>query len=124
MRDHGRYRIVGRQSVDIINTGGFNVSALEIEEVLRTHPAIDDCAVVGIPDSDLGERVCAAVELRPGHQLTLEGLRTWAKQHLAPYKIPRELCPTVLPRYAMGKIMKQCISPMFGPGDDDGDVDS
>ncbi|MCZ6917822.1 MAG: acyl-CoA synthetase [Gemmatimonadetes bacterium] len=122
--DHGRYRIVGRQSVDIINTGGFNVSALEIEEVLRMHPAIDECAVVGVPDSDLGERVCAAVELRPGHRLTLEGLRVWAKQHLAVYKIPRELCPTVLPRNAMGKIMKRSISPMFGPGDDDGDVDS
>ena len=122
--EEGRYRIVGRQSVDIINTGGFNVSALEIEEVLRTHPAIEECAVVGMPDADLGERVCAAVELQPGHELTLESLRTWAKPHLAPYKIPRELCPTALPRNAMGKILKQRVTPMFQPGDVDGDMDS
>jgi malonyl-CoA/methylmalonyl-CoA synthetase len=110
--------------VDIINTGGFNVSALEIEEVLRTHPAIEECAVVGMPDRDLGERVCAAVELQPGHELSLETLRAWAKQHLAAYKIPRELCSAELPRNAMGKIMKQHVSPMFQPGDDDGDMDS
>ena len=119
-----RYSLVGRQSVDIINTGGFNVSALEIEEVLRTHPAIEECAVVGMPDRDLGERVCAAVELQAGHELSLETLRAWAKQHLAPYKIPRELCPAELPRNAMGKIMKQHVSTMFQPGDDDGDMDS
>jgi malonyl-CoA/methylmalonyl-CoA synthetase len=122
--EDGRYRIVGRRSVDIINTGGFNVSALEIEEVLRTHPAIDECAVVGMPDADLGERVCAAVELQPGHDLTLETLRSWAKQHLAPYKIPRALRPATLPRNAMGKIMKQHVTPMFQPGDDDGGMDS
>jgi malonyl-CoA/methylmalonyl-CoA synthetase len=122
--DEERYRIVGRQSVDIINTGGFNVSALEIEEVLRTHPAIEECAVVGMPDADLGERVCAAVELQPGHELTLETLRTWAEDHLAPYKVPRELCPAVLPRNAMGKIMKQHVVSLFQPGDDDGDMDS
>lgn len=119
-----RYRIVGRRSVDIINTGGFNVSALEIEEVLRTHPAIEECAVVGIPDTDLGERVCAAVELQPGHDLSLETLRAWAKDHLAPYKIPRALRPTALPRNAMGKVMKQRVAPLFHPGDDDRDVDS
>ena len=62
----GSYRLLGRTSVDIIKTGGFKVSALEIEEVLRTHPAIAECAVVGVSDEDWGECVSAAVELRHG----------------------------------------------------------
>ena len=62
----GYYRILGRTSVDIIKTGGYKVSALEIEEVLRTHPAIAECAVVGVADDEWGERVSAAVELQAG----------------------------------------------------------
>ena len=64
--EDGSYRLLGRTSVDIIKTGGFKVSALEIEEVLRTHPAIAECAVVGVGDDEWGERVSAAVELRHG----------------------------------------------------------
>ena len=55
--ESGAYRLLGRISVDIIKTGGFKVSALEIEEVLRTHPAIAECAVVGVHDEEWGERV-------------------------------------------------------------------
>ena len=67
--EDGSYRLLGRTSVDIIKTGGFKVSALEIEEMLRTHPAIAECAVVGIADEEWGERVSAAVELAPGESL-------------------------------------------------------
>jgi len=66
-------------SVDIIKTGGYKVSALEIEEVLRTHPDIQECAVVGVADPEWGERVCAALVLKPQCQLTLESVRNWAK---------------------------------------------
>ena len=69
MREHGVYRILGRSSVDIIKTGGYKVSALEIEEVLRTHPAVQECAVVGVDDPDWGERVSAAIVLKAGAEL-------------------------------------------------------
>jgi malonyl-CoA/methylmalonyl-CoA synthetase len=67
----GQYRILGRISQDILKTGGYKVSALEIEEVLRTHPAIAECAIVGIPDPTWGDKICAAVILHPQKQLTL-----------------------------------------------------
>ena len=59
--EDGAYRILGRQSVDIIKTGGYKVSALEIEDVLREHPDVRECAVVGVPDDEWGERVAAAI---------------------------------------------------------------
>jgi malonyl-CoA/methylmalonyl-CoA synthetase len=105
--EDGYFRLLGRDSVDIIKTGGFKVSALEIEEVLRTHPEIADCAVVGVPDAEWGERVGVAVVQRPGGNLTLDALRGWAKERLATYKVP-SLMRVVeeLPRNAMGKVVK------------------
>jgi malonyl-CoA/methylmalonyl-CoA synthetase len=112
--EDGSYRILGRMSVDIIKTGGYKVSALEIEEVLRTHPDIVECAVVGIEDLEWGERVCAAVVLPPDRQLTLESFRCWAKERLAVYKVPREISiVTELPRNAMGKVVKPTVMELF-----------
>ena len=112
--ENGSYRLLGRTSVDIIKTGGFKVSALEIEEVLRTHPAIAECAVVGVSDEDWGECVSAAVELRHGATLSLDDLQQWAKPQLAPYKIPRALQPvSALPRNAMGKVVKPEVAGLF-----------
>ena len=105
--ENGSFRLLGRTSVDIIKTGGFKVSALEIEEVLRTHPAIAECAVVGVSDEDWGECVSAAVELRRGATLSLDELQQWAKRQLAPYKVPRHLdLVDALPKTAAGKIDK------------------
>jgi malonyl-CoA/methylmalonyl-CoA synthetase len=118
--EDGSYRLLGRKSVDIINTAGYNVSALEIEEVLRSHPNIEECAVVGVPDPDLGERVCAAVERAGADELTLDALRDWAHDRLAPYKIPRDLRVATLPRNAMGKVMKVEVAAMFHEGRKDG----
>src|SRR5215471_9244618 len=73
--EDGVYRILVRTSIDVLKTGGHKVSALEIEEVLRQHPAIAECAVVGVPDSEWGERVGAALVLRKGNTLELEELR-------------------------------------------------
>jgi malonyl-CoA/methylmalonyl-CoA synthetase len=110
----GSYRLLGRLSVDIIKTGGFKVSALEIEEVLRTHPCIAECAVVGVADDEWGERVSAAVELHDGATLSLPDLQSWAKPRLAPYKIPRDLRPlAALPRNAMGKVTKPEVAALF-----------
>ncbi len=112
--EQGSYRLLGRTSVDIIKTGGFKVSALEIEELLRTHPAIAECAIVGIDDPDWGERVSAAVELKPGASLTIDELQGWARPQLAPYKIPRALRHVdALPRNAMGKVVKGQVSTLF-----------
>ncbi|MFH7028907.1 MAG: acyl-CoA synthetase [Heteroscytonema crispum UTEX LB 1556] len=113
--ENGNYRILGRMSVDIIKTGGYKVSALEIEEVLRSHPDIQECAVVGVADIEWGERVCAALVLQPQRQLTLESFRSWAKEQLAVYKIPtRILTVEELPRNAMGKVTKPTVVELFG----------
>jgi malonyl-CoA/methylmalonyl-CoA synthetase len=113
-RSAGVYRILGRASLDIIKTGGYKVSALEIEEVLRTHPSIADCAVVGVEDMEWGQRVGAAAVLMPECELTLDELRAWAKQRLAPYKVPSVLrVIDELPRNAMGKVVKPDLVKRF-----------
>ena len=113
---NGIYRILGRNSVDIIKTGGYKVSALEIEEVLRTHDAIGECAVVGIPNDEWGEIVAAAVVLSEHGTMTLKPFREWAKALLAPYKVPkRVLVVDALPRNAMGKVTKADVVKMFQP---------
>jgi malonyl-CoA/methylmalonyl-CoA synthetase len=112
--ENGSYRILGRSSVDIIKTGGYKVSALEIEEVLRSHPEIQDCAVVGVVDPTWGERVCAALVLEPERCLTLAILRRWAKEQLATYKVPAQILTVAeLPRNAMGKVTKPAVIQLF-----------
>jgi malonyl-CoA/methylmalonyl-CoA synthetase len=113
--ESGSYRILGRRSVDIIKTGGYKVSALEIEEVLRQHASIRECAVVGVPDDEWGERVAAAVVPRgDASGLDVQSLRTWAAPRLARYKLPT-LVRLVddLPRNAMGKVMKPRVRDLF-----------
>ncbi|UCG21739.1 MAG: acyl-CoA synthetase [Deltaproteobacteria bacterium] len=112
--EKGIYRILGRKSTDIIKTGGYKVSALEIEEVLRSHPAIKECAVVGIEDPEWGERVGAALILESGEDLTLAELRTWGKRRLAPYKVPtRVVIVDDLPRNPLGKVTKLLLKKYF-----------
>lgn len=113
--ERGYYRLLGRTSVDIIKTGGWKVSALEIEEVLRTHPSIAECAIVALPDAEWGERVAAALELRPGAApLALDELQQWARLRLAPYKLPRALrIVSGLPRNTLGKVLKPEVARLF-----------
>jgi malonyl-CoA/methylmalonyl-CoA synthetase len=117
--EDGAYRLLGRTSIDILKVGGHKISALEIEEVMRQHPAITECAVVGLPDDEWGERVAIAAEVRAGQSLALPDLQSWAKPLLANYKLPRELrCVEVLPRNAMGKIVKPSVTALFAPEGD------
>jgi malonyl-CoA/methylmalonyl-CoA synthetase len=110
----GVYRLLGRTSIDIIKTGGYKVSALEIEETLRAHPAVADCAVVGLDDAEWGERVAAAIEWAPGDATTADELRAWVAGRLAPYKVPRAIRPVAaLPRNAMGKVVKLEVAALF-----------
>jgi malonyl-CoA/methylmalonyl-CoA synthetase len=112
--EDGVYRILGRTSIDILKTGGHKVSALEIEEALRRHPAIAECSIVGIPDAEWGERVAAALVLHDGHALDLQSLRTWARELLAVHKLPsRLLVLEALPRNAMGKVIKPALALLF-----------
>jgi malonyl-CoA/methylmalonyl-CoA synthetase len=112
--EKGVYRILGRKSTDIIKTGGYKVSALEIEEVLRSHPAIRECAVIGIEDPEWGERVGAALILQRGEDITLAEIRTWGKTRLATYKVPtRVVIVDDLPRNALGKVTKILLKKFF-----------
>ncbi|MEO8215421.1 MAG: AMP-binding protein, partial [Myxococcales bacterium] len=105
---NGFIRLLGRTSVDILKSGGYKLSALEIEDVLRAHPAVAEVAVIGVPDPVWGDCVTACVVPRPGVPAPdLDGLRTFARAGLAPYKLPRALrLLDALPRNAMGKVQK------------------
>jgi malonyl-CoA/methylmalonyl-CoA synthetase len=119
--ENGVHRILGRTSLEILKTGGHKVSALEIEEAMRGHPAVAECAVVGVPDAEWGERVGVALVLKAGDTIDLPSLRTWARESLAAYKLPsRLLLLDALPRNAMGKVLKPTVAAMFqtaGGGD-------
>jgi fatty acid CoA ligase FadD36 len=104
----GFHRIVGRQSMDIIKTGGFKVGAGEVETSLLGHPAVREVAVVGLPDDDLGQRIVAFVV---GDQVDPAVLIDHVVAELSVHKRPREVCfVEALPRNAMGKVQKHQLS--------------
>ncbi|KAK8943468.1 Malonate--CoA ligase [Platanthera guangdongensis] len=118
--EDGYHVILGRSNADIMKVGGYKLSTLEIEAVLLEHPAVLECCVVGLQDNDYGEIVSAIIVinedlkkiadglLKPA--ITLEELQEWAKEKLAPYKIPTKLFLwDTLPRNAMGKVNKKDI---------------
>lgn len=110
----GYYRIMGRLSVDIIKSGGYKLSALEIEAALLEHPLIAECAVIGLSDETWGEAVTAVVVTKEQAPLELSGLRDWCKGRLSVYKVPqRLLVVTELPRNAMGKVTKPAVKSLF-----------
>ncbi|MBB2772977.1 UNVERIFIED_ORG: fatty acid CoA ligase FadD36 [Mycolicibacterium obuense] len=100
----GMHRIVGRESVDLIKTGGFRVGAGEIETVLLGHDGVAEAAVVGMPDDDLGQRIVAFVV----GDATPEALIDYVAEQLSVHKRPREVrMVDSLPRNAMGKVLKK-----------------
>lgn len=112
--ENGYYRIMGRQSVDIIKSGGYKLSALEIEASLLDHDDIKECAVVGIADETWGEAVAVACVLCAGSDLDLDRLRGWCDGRLSKYKIPKRLqVVDGLPRNAMGKVTKPAVCKLF-----------
>ncbi len=105
----GYVRLLGRASVDILKCAGYKLSAVEIEEALRAHPAVDDVAVVGLPDEALGDRPVACVVAREGAFAAglAEALSAHCRARLAPYKVPRAFVAVAdLPRNALGKVQK------------------
>ena len=114
--DEGSYKILGRNSVDIIKSGGYKISALEIEEVLRTHPKIKDCGVVGIPNIEWGEIIGASLILET-NDLDIEELKDWMSEKLPSYKTPKKyIIQDDLPRNVMGKVTKKDIKDLFTNG--------
>jgi malonyl-CoA/methylmalonyl-CoA synthetase len=112
--EDGSYRILGRLSVDIIKSGGYKLSALEIEDALREHPRVRECAVVGVPDDTWGEAVAVAVQTVDGQVLDLDEVRGWATDRLSKYKLPKLLMVVDdFPRNAMGKVMKPAVRDLF-----------
>ena len=112
--EDGYYRIMGRSSVDIIKSGGYKLSALEIEGVLLTHDDIEEVAVIGVEDDTWGEAVTAFVAVKAGASLEYEALKEWCDGRMSSYKIPKSLILIeALPRNAMGKVTKPVLKEML-----------
>ena len=111
--NNGMYKILGRDSVDIIKSGGYKISALEIEDVLLRHPKIKECAVVGVPDEEWGEIVAASIILID-EDIDFSFLKAWIKELLPAYKIPRKyIVQKELPRNTLGKVTKKVLKNAF-----------
>lgn len=112
----GQLHISGRRS-DLILRGAENVYPAEVENVLNTHPAISECGVFGVPDSDLGEEVAAIVVTEPGASVTAGELTSYARERLAKYKVPSRWLITSepLPRNATGKIIRPAAAALLRP---------
>jgi fatty-acyl-CoA synthase/long-chain acyl-CoA synthetase len=116
MDAEGYYYICDRKR-DMIISAGVNIYPAEIEDALHRHPAVEDVAVFGVPDDDWGERVHAAIQIRPGHTLTADEVRAFAREHVADYKVPREVSfPDDFPRDSAGKLIKRMLRDPYWAG--------
>ena len=115
------YKILGRMSVDIIKSGGYKLSALEIEAAMLEMPQVAECFVLGEPDEKWGQLVLAVIRLY--ESVSRESLDTHARTKLADYKVPRKyVIVSEIPKNAMGKVNKKCLLASIGydaasPGD-------
>jgi 2,3-dihydroxybenzoate-AMP ligase len=117
MRLHpsGGYVVEGRKK-DLINRGGEKISAEEIENLILSHPAVKNVACIPVPDSDLGERMCACVILRDGASLTFDELKTFlVAKEIAKFKLPeRMVVMTDFPLSTFGKVSKKDLVATVG----------
>ncbi len=105
--DDNSYLFIVDRAKDMIITGGFNVYSAEVEQALLAHPAVQDCAVIGLPDEKWGERVTAVIQLRPGHTVTRDEVRAFVKERLGSVKAPKQVEVWAdLPRSKVGKVLK------------------
>ncbi|WP_211308547.1 class I adenylate-forming enzyme family protein [Litoreibacter ponti] len=113
--EHGFIKLIDRKK-NLIITGGENVYPAEVESVLSQHDAVRDVAVVGIEDARWGERVAAAVVLRPGADVSADNLLSWARDRLAGHKRPRQIVfldQDEMPRNTTGKILHRVLREML-----------
>ena len=114
MDDDGYLFITGRTK-DLIIRGGENIAPGEIEGVLQQHPAVEDAAVIGVPDVEWGEEVKAIVVMKPGAKVTEDELTQFVKERLASYKAPKYYTfVDDLPRNYLGKVLKTDLRKQFG----------
>ena len=115
MNEDGYVFVVDRIKVMII-TGGENVYSAEVENIIARHPAVAQCAVIGLPDPMWGERVHAVIMLKPGATLTLDELTGFCREHIAAYKCPRgaTIGDVPLPLSGAGKILKRQLRETLG----------
>jgi acyl-CoA synthetase (AMP-forming)/AMP-acid ligase II len=114
-RRHRRRHIIADRLKDMVITGGENVYLAEVESVLYDHPAINEIAVIGLPDEQWGEMVVAVAAVKEGATVDLEELREFASERLARYKLPRRLeIVSALPRNPAGKVLKFELRARFG----------
>jgi long-chain acyl-CoA synthetase len=107
INDDGYVYIVDRLK-DMIITGGENVYPREVEEVIYKVPEVEECAVIGVPDKEWGERVTAFIVPRPGQSVSAAELKAFLKARLSPFKVPKEfVIASDLPKSAAGKILKR-----------------
>ena len=106
--DEDGYLFVVDRKKDLIKPGGFQVWPREVEEVLATHPAVAEASVAGVPDEYQGEAVKAWVVVRAGHQVTVDELRTYCRERLTGYKVPKTIeFRTELPKTMVGKVLRR-----------------
>ncbi|MCW3840927.1 AMP-binding protein [Micromonospora yasonensis] len=113
--DDGYVYLVDRKR-DLIISGGFNVFPSEVEQVIWAHPAVKDCAVIGLPDEKWGERVTAVVEVKPGAEVDAADLIALCKQRVGSVKAPKEVLFRQLPRSAVGKVLKRELREEYWAG--------
>jgi fatty-acyl-CoA synthase len=106
MDEDGFYYVIGRYK-DMIKSGGENIYAAEVEAVFREHPAVSDAALIGMPHETWGEVGCMVVVLEPEANATEDELRRFCGQHLARFKIPKQVVfARDLPYSSYGKVLK------------------
>jgi acyl-CoA synthetase (AMP-forming)/AMP-acid ligase II len=115
--DADNFLFIVDRAKDMIITGGFNVYSAEVEQVLLAHPAVQDCAVIGLPDEKWGERVTAVLQLRSGQTVTADEVQAFVKERLGSVKAPKqvEVWPD-LPRSKVGKVLKPEIKSRLRAG--------
>jgi long-chain acyl-CoA synthetase len=106
--DKDGYLFIVDRLKDMVITGGENVYPREVEEILYTREEVQECAVVGLPDREYGERVTAFIVLNKNYELDPDALKMYLKEHLAGYKVPKKyIAVEELPKSAAGKILKK-----------------
>jgi fatty-acyl-CoA synthase len=114
--DADNYLFIVDRAKDMIITGGFNVYSAEVEQALMQHDAIQDCAVVGLPDDTWGERVTAVLQLQPGRTIDPTEVREFVKARIGSVKAPKQIeVWEDLPRSKVGKVLKKDIREQLSP---------
>ncbi len=116
-QDENGYFYICDRKKEMIITGGFNVYPLEVEQAVLSHPAVQDCAVVGVPDEKWGEAIKAVVELKAGCALAAEELISFCKQRLGSVKVPKSVdFVATLPRSPVGKVLRKEVRKRYWTG--------